>query len=52
MKKTDKTGSELAQYIYEEIQAGNAVELSFKWLYSDTYVSVMQSLENVPDGEY
>ncbi len=52
VKKTDKTGSELAQYIYEEIQAGNAVELSFKWLYSDTYVSVMQSLENVPDGEY
>lgn len=52
VRKTDKTGSELAQYIYEEIQAGNAVELSFKWLYSDTYVSVMQSLENVPDGEY
>ena len=25
---------------------------SFKWLYSDTYISVMQSLENVPDGEY
>lgn len=52
VRKTDKTGSELAQYIYEEIQAGNAVELLFKWLYSDTYVSVMQSLENVPDGEY
>lgn len=52
VKKTDKTGSELAQYIYEEIQAGNAVELSFNWLYSDTYISVMQSLENVPDGEY
>lgn len=48
VRKTDKTGSELAQYIYEEIQAGNAVELSFKWLYSDTYISVMQSLENVP----
>lgn len=52
VRKTDKTGSELAQYIYEEIQAGNAVPLSFKWLYSDTYISVMQSLENVPDGEY
>ena len=52
VKKTDKTGAELAQYIYEEIQAGNAVSLSFKWLYSDTYISVMQSLENVPDGEY
>ena len=52
VRKTDKTGSELAQYIYEEVQAGNAVTLQFKWLYSDTYVSVMQSLENVPDGEY
>ena len=52
VRKTDKTGSELARYIYEEIQAGNAVELSFKWLYSNTYISVMQSLENVPDGEY
>ncbi len=52
VKKTDKADAELARYIYEEIQAGNAVELSFKWLYSDTYISVMQSLENVPDGEY
>ena len=52
VKKTDKTGAELAQYIYEEIQAGNAVTLQLKWLYSDTYISVMQSLENVPDGEY
>ena len=52
VKKIDKTGAELAQYIYEEVQAGNAVTLQFKWLYSDTYISVMQSLENVPDGEY
>ena len=52
VKKTDKTGSELAQYIYEEIQAGNAVTLQFKWLYSNTYISVIQSLENVSDGEY
>lgn len=52
VKKTNKTGSELAQYIYKEVQAGNAVTLQFKWLYSDTYISVMQSLENVPDGEY
>ncbi len=27
VKKTDKTGAELAQYIYEEIQAGNAETL-------------------------
>ena len=52
VRKTNKTGSELARYIYEEVQAGNAITLQFKWLYSDTYISVMQSLENVPDGEY
>ena len=52
VKKTDKTGSELAQYIYEEIKAENALKLLFKWLYSDTFISVMQSLENVSDGEY
>ena len=52
VKKTNKTGAELAQYIYGEIQAGNAVTLQFKWLYSDIYISMMQSLENVPDGEY
>lgn len=52
VRKTDKTGSELARHIYEEVQAGNAVTLSFKWLYSDTYISVMQTMENVPDGEY
>lgn len=52
VKKTEKTGSELAQYIYEEIKSENALKLSFKWLYSDTFISVMQSLENVSDGEY
>ena len=52
VKKTEKTGSELAQYIYEEIKAENALKLSFKWLYSDTFISVLQSLENVSDGEY
>ena len=52
VRKTDKTGSELARYIYEQIQSGNAVELSFKWLYSDTFISVMQTMGNVPDGEY
>ncbi|WP_370809622.1 hypothetical protein [Ruminococcus callidus] len=49
---TDKMGSELAQYIYEEIKAENALKLSFKWLYSDTFISVIQSLENTSDGEY
>ena len=50
--KTDKTGSELAQYIYEEIKAENALKLSFQWLYSNDFVSVMQSLESIPKGEY
>lgn len=49
---TDKMDSELAQYIYEEIKAENALKLSFKWLYSDTFISVIQSLENISDGEY
>ena len=49
---TDKMGSELAQYIYEEIKAENALKLSFKWLYSDTFISVIQSFENISDGEY
>ena len=49
---TDKMRSELAQYIYEEIKAENALKLSFKWLYSDTFISVIQSLENTSDGEY
>ena len=52
VKKTDITGAELAQHIYEEIKAENALKLSFKWLYSDTLISVIQSLENVSDGEY
>lgn len=52
VKKTDKTGAELAQYIYEEIKAENALQLSFQWLYSDDFVSVMQSLESIPKGEY
>ena len=52
VRKTDKTGSELARHIYEEIQNGNAVSLSFQWLYSEKSISVMQSLENVSDGEY
>lgn len=52
VKKTDKTGAELPQHIYEEIKAENALQLSFQWLYSDDFVSVMQSLGNVPNGEY
>ena len=52
VKKTDKMGSELAQYIYKEIKAENALKLSFKWLYSDTFISFIQSLENISDGEY
>lgn len=52
VQKTDKSGAELAQYIYSEIAAGNAITIPFRWLYSETYVSVMQSLKSVPEGEY
>lgn len=52
MKKTDKTGAELAQHIYEEIKAENALQLSFQWLYSNDFISVMQSLESILKGEY
>ena len=52
VKKTDKTGAELAQHIYDEIKAENALQLSFQWLYSDDFISVMQSLESIPKGEY
>nr|DAK85872.1 MAG TPA: nucleoid-associated protein [Caudoviricetes sp.] len=52
VKKTDKTGAELAQRIYEEIKAENALQLSFQWLYSNDFISVIQSLENISDGEY
>ena len=52
VRNTDKTRAELAQYIYEEIKSENALKLSFKWLYSDTFISVIQSLENISDGEY
>lgn len=52
VKKAEKTGAELAQYIYEEIKAENALQLSFQWLYSNDFISVMQSLGNVPNGEY
>ena len=52
VKKTDKTGAELAQHIYEEIKAENALQLSFQWLYSNDFISVMQSLESIPAGEY
>ena len=52
VKKTDKTGAELAQHIYKEIKVKNALQLSFQWLYSDDFVSVMQSPGNVPNGEY
>ena len=52
VKKTDKIGAELAQHIYEEIKAENALQLSFQWLYSNDFISVMQSLESIPKGEY
>jgi hypothetical protein len=50
--KSDKTGADLARYIYESIGTKNAVAVPCKWLYSDTFITVLQSLESVSDGEY
>lgn len=45
--------SETARYIYEEIQKGNAVSVSFNWLQSvDNYTSVLLPCEDVASGDY
>lgn len=45
--------SETARYIYEEIQKGNAVSVSFNWLQSaDNYTSVLLPCENITSGDY
>lgn len=31
---------------------GNYIDLSFQWLYSDTYITTLSSCENVPAGDY
>jgi hypothetical protein len=50
--KSDKTGADLARYIYESISTENAIVVPCKWLYSDTFITVLQSLESVSNGEY
>jgi hypothetical protein len=50
--KSDKTGADLARYIYDAIQSESAIVLPCKWLYSDTFITVLQSLESVSNGEY
>ncbi len=45
--------SETARFIYEEIQKGNAVSVSFNWLQSvDNYTSVLLPCEDVASGDY
>jgi hypothetical protein len=50
--KSDKTGADLARYIYEAVQSENAISVPCKWLYSDTFITVLQSLETISNGEY
>jgi hypothetical protein len=50
--KSDKTGADLARYIYDAIQSESAIVVPCKWLYSDTFITVLQSLESVSVGEY
>jgi hypothetical protein len=50
--KSDKTGADLARYIYEAIQSESAIVLPCKLLYSDTFITVLQSLETISNGEY
>jgi hypothetical protein len=44
--KSDKTGADLARYIYESIGTESAIILPCKWLCSDTFITVLHSLEN------
>jgi hypothetical protein len=50
--KSDKTGADLARYIYDAIQSESAISVPCKWLYSDTFITVLQSLETISNGEY
>jgi hypothetical protein len=50
--KSELSGAELAQYIYDSIKTEKAIEMVYKWLYSDTYISVLQSLDVDLNGEY
>jgi len=51
-KNNDYSGSALANYIYEQIEKKTAVVVPIKWLQCDTFISVLQSCEGVPEGQY
>lgn len=46
------SAAETARYIYEQISGGTATQIPFKWLYSETYVTVLNAFENVTAGDY
>ena len=46
------SAAETARYIYEQISGGTATQIPFKWLYSETYVTVLNAFENVTVGDY
>jgi hypothetical protein len=39
-------------YVKDKIDRGQAVDLNFKWLQSENYVSVMTGCENLTSGKY
>lgn len=39
-------------YVKDKIEAGQAVKLTFKWLYSDSYISTLTECEGVSSGKY
>lgn len=48
----EKSVSDLAQYVYEQIQSGGAVTVNFNWLYADSYITTLHDCEGVTAGEY
>ncbi len=48
-----KSDSDTVQnYIYTSVTTGNCVELSFYWLYCDTFITGLTACDAVADGEY
>lgn len=42
----------IADHIFNKIKAGDCIEVSFEWLYSADFITMLTSCENVPSGEY
>ncbi len=42
----------IADHIFNKIKVGDCFEVSFEWLYSADFITMLTSCENVPSGEY